>query len=373
MSNRSKGVRLWLRKGKGTIQSIWIIRDGPKQVRTGCGLYDREEAERKLSSYIDAKYRPERQRNRDPSQILIADVLNIYAEDIRPTIRRPVELGQRIFALLSFFGIRTLAEINGPTCRNYVESRGSVSMARRELEDLRAAINHHRREGLCSEIIEVTLPPKSIPRERWLTRVEAAKMIREAWRFQEVQEGRPTGRHSRRHIARFMLVALYTGTRSGAICTAAVGQAVGRGYVDLKEGVFYRRDPGKRETKKRQPTIRVPERLLAHMRRWERLGISKSSVIEFTGRPVKSVRKAFARVALAAGLEDVTPHILRHTAVTWAMQAGADPYAAADFFGMSLEILQRVYGHHHPDQHKAVGEALTRRTGSAQVGRNRTR
>ena len=373
MSNRSKGVRLWLRKGKTEISATWVIRDGPKQIRTGCRFHDSEEAQRRLACYISEKYRPERQRNRDPSRITIADVLNIYAEDISSTIRRPAELGQRIFALLSFFGTRTLDEINGPLCRAYVERRGSISMARRELEDLRAAINHHRKEGLCNEIIEVVLPPKSIPRERWLTRAEAAKMIWQAWRYREVQGGEETNRYSRRHIARFMLVALYRGTRSSAICGASLRPAVGRGHVDLSEGLFYRREPNTRETKKRQPTIRIPERLLAHMRRWERLGISKSTVIEFAGRPVKSVRKAFARVALAANLENVTPHILRHTAVTWTMQAGADPYAAADFFGMSLEILQRVYGHHHPDHQRAVGEALTRRTGSAQVGGNKAR
>jgi integrase len=67
----------------------------------------------------------------------------------------------------------------------------------------------------------------------------------------------------------------------------------------------------------------------------------------------------------------VTPHVLRHTAVTWAMQNGADPYAAADFFGMTLDVLTRVYGHHHPDHQKGVGEALTRRTVSAQVRRNK--
>jgi len=373
MSNRAKGARLWLRKGNEKNPSTWTIRDGPKQVRTGCSVGDRNEAEAKLAQYSEEKYKPERERNSGPSRISIADVLNIYAEDVGPCIERPSELGQRIFALLSFFGTRTLDEINGVLCRSYVAWRGSTSMARRELEDLRGAINHHRKEGLCSEIIEVVLPPKSASRERWLTRSEAAKMIHEAWRYQEVQEGKPTGRYSRRHIARFMLVALYTGTRSSAICGAAVGPAIGRGYVDLDEGVFYRREPGARETKKRQPTIRIPDRLLAHMRRWKKLGISNTSVIEFAGRPVKSVKKAFARVALAAHLENVTPHVLRHTAVTWAMQSGADPYAAAGFFGMSLEILQRVYGHHHPDHQKGVGEALTRRTGSAQVGRNKTR
>jgi integrase len=129
-----------------------------------------------------------------------------------------------------------------------------------------------------------------------------------------------------------------------------------------------------KETKKRQPPIRIPERLLAHMRRWARIGVSRSSIVEFDGHPIKSVRKAFARAAKDAGLSGVTPHVLRHTAVTWAMQAGADPYAAADFFGMTLEVLERVYGHHHPDHHKGVGDALTGRgrAVSGQFQRNKT-
>jgi len=37
----------------------------------------------------------------------------------------------------------------------------STAAARRELEDLRSAINYHRREGLCSEIVSVVLPERS--------------------------------------------------------------------------------------------------------------------------------------------------------------------------------------------------------------------
>jgi integrase len=84
-------------------------------------------------------------------------------------------------------------------------------------------------------------------------------------------------------------------------------------------------------------------------------------VVEFAGKPVERVTKAFARVVIDAKVADVTPHVLRHTAVTWAMQNAADRYAAADFFGMTFEVLDRVYGHHHPDHHKGVGDALTRR------------
>jgi hypothetical protein len=31
------------------------------------------------------------------------------------------------------------------------------------------------------------------------------------------------------------------------------------------------------------------------------------------------------------------------------MQKGADPWQAAGYLGMSLEVLLNTYGHHHPD------------------------
>ena len=31
------------------------------------------------------------------------------------------------------------------------------------------------------------------------------------------------------------------------------------------------------------------------------------------------------------------------------MQAGVDKWEAAGFLGMNVEMLDRVYGHHHPD------------------------
>ena len=41
---------------------------------------------------------------------------------------------------------------------------------------------------------------------------------------------------------------------------------------------------------------------------------------------------------------------------------------------MTLEVLERVYGHHHPDHHKGVGDALTGRARavSGQFQRNKT-
>jgi integrase len=355
----AKGARLWLKRAYGSRKAAWYIKDGDERIALGRGADERAAAERDLADYIAAKYRPERAGGRDPQAVAVADVVNVYAADVGPSVKRPKELGQRLEALLNVFGDKPLGEVTAQSCRVYAASRGSDSMARRELEDLRAAINHAHKEGMISAPVRVTLPRRSAPRERWLTRSEAARLIWAAWRYREVQKGEETGRRSRRHVARFILVGIYTGTRAGAICAASFRPAIGRGHVDLERGVFYRRAQGASETKKRQPAAMLPPRLLAHMRRWADKGIASRAVVEFDGRPVKSVRKAFARAAKAAGLEGVSPHVLRHTAASWAMQGGANVYAAADYLGMTVETLQRVYGHLRPDHHAGVVAAMT--------------
>jgi integrase len=382
MPRPAKGIRLWLRpeerNADGTLRkrAVWVIRDGPRKISTGCAAEDRACAERTVGEYLANKYQPNRARGRHPSEILIADVLAIYLTDVAPRHAREAETKQRILTLDSWWAERTLTDVNGASCRAYVEHRTkqfwksanpertgnparnvSEAAARRELEDLRAAINHHRREGLCSEIVSVALPEKPLPREAWLTRSEAARLLWAAWRAKQVMRDKKTRRAVGRHIARFILVGLYSGTRSSAICGAAFMPTIGRGYVDLERGVFYRRGMGRRQTKKKQTPVKLAPRLLAHLRRWKRLGIARDAVVEWNGVPVKSVRKGFNTAARAAGL-NATPHILRHTCATWLMQRGADLWDAAGFLGMTVKQLEETYGHHHPDYQRDAIEAL---------------
>ncbi len=359
MPRTSKGARLWLRKRRGRA-AHWVIRDGSYQKGTGCVAHDIVGAERALATYLASKHvRRLRRSSRDPDQIPIADVLTIYLTDIVPRHSRPKETKGRIKALDSFFGDKMLSYVTGETCRTYAAQRSTDAAARRELEDLRAAINHHRREGLCNKVVEVVLPLERPPRERWLNRSEAARLIWSAWRYREVQKGRQTDRRSRQHVARFILVALYTGTRASAVCGAALQATVGHGWVDLNRGVFYRRAAGHRETNKRQPPVPLPDQLLAHLRRWKRRG--QRFAVEWNGNPVQSVDKAFANVVTDAGLgDDVTPHVLRHTAATWLMQAGTDVWEAAGYLGMTIEMLSLRYGHHHPDHLSGAKRAFTR-------------
>jgi hypothetical protein len=74
------------------------------------------------------------------------------------------------------------------------------------------------------------------------------------------------------HIARFVLMAVYTGMRSGAITSASISRGIGRSFVDLERGIYYRPAEGHRETKKRQPprsssaTFACPFAALGHQR-----------------------------------------------------------------------------------------------------------
>ena len=328
MSRQSKGARLWLepeRKENGRLRkrASWVIRDGALKIGTGCTRGDRANAERTLAKYIVSKYQPSKQRDRDPAQTLVLDVLNLYLAEVAPKHTRPDETKQRILTLANFWQPYVLSDVTGQLCRDYVKWRVgqqwksskpektsrpartvTEATARRELEDLRAAINHHISEGRCTQIISVVLPDKSPPRASWLTRSQAAQLIRAAWRAKQVFRDKATQRDVGRHIARFILVGLYTGTRHAAICGAAFQPAIGRGHVDLDHGVFYRRAQGARGTKKRQPPARLDARLLAHLRRWHRLGIATHAVVEWNGQPVRSVRKAFSSAVQAAGLEN---------------------------------------------------------------------
>jgi integrase len=142
-----------------------------------------------------------------------------------------------------------------------------------------------------------------------------------------------------------------------------MGPAIGRPYVDLEAGLFYRRAPGSAETKKRQPPVRLPPRLLAHLERWKRRGLSTNSVIEYAGRPIRrGVDQGFARAVKDASLAGkVTPHTLRHSSISWAMQGGAEIWDVSAFFGISPQLVVKVYGHFHPDAGSGVAKALMRK------------
>jgi integrase len=367
MSRQSKGAHLWLRPerdrgDKGVERAAWVIKDDGRQIATGCG--ERREAEAALGEYITSKHQPVR-RERDISEIQIADVLNIYAADVAPRQARPEKCGERILRLIDFFGEKNLSEVTGSTCRAYAEWRGSNGGARRDLQDFQAAINHHAKEGLHRALVRVALPPKGHARQRWLTRSELAKLLWTCWRAREVQEGKPTDKRPLRHLVRALLIGVYTGSRPGAVLNASWSQGDGLSWVDTANCVFHRHADGEAQTTKRQPTVRLSPRLLAHLRRWERLDAALAKpptyVVTFRGAQVASVKTALHTACKLAGIDPATMYTLRHTTASWEVAKGRPTRMVADFLGTSEQMILNHYGHLAPDYQIEIAESIGRR------------
>ena len=371
MPRRNKGARLWLRparkRGKITDPPTYIIKDNGRQISTGCGEDDREEAERKLAEYLAEKYQPER-RERALSEIWIADVIKVYLDDVVPGQARPEKAAERAERLLEFFGDRRLSEITGALCREYEASRkgkgrstkGTGGGARRDLQDLVAAINHHHREGLHRETVRVVLPRRGKARQRWLPRDEFARLLWACWRTRETQNGVATGKRPLRHLCRFLLLGVYTGSRPGAVFNATWDRGPGRSWVDVDGGRFYRHAEGAVETDKRQPTVRLSPRLLAHLRRWQRLDGGRGYVVTHDCQPIKtSVKTALARACKLAGIEEgVIAYTLRHSCASWLVKKGRSTRLIAEYLGTSEEMIRKHYGHLAPDYQEEIALAI---------------
>lgn len=376
MPRRSQGPRLYWREKPGQAP-YWEIRDrsdsGPIRISTGTDR--REEAERALQDYLDRKYRPSGPAR--PEELTIGQVLEIYAEEHAPHTADPDRISYAIEALIPFWGDIYVSEVRGALCRRYAKTRVhkktgakiSDGTVRRELGTLHAALAHAAREGhLIGVAPAVVLPDKPDPKQRWLTRQEAAWLLRAARNLNS--DGR--------HLADFIVCGLYTGSRKATILALHLDTpSISGGHVDTVNGILYRKPQGKVATKKKQGVARPPEKYMAKLRRQVRDGrhyvVERKIMVKGveTRARVGDIRKGWARAielaeTMAAkkhvkmDLSDVTPHTLKHTAITWALQNGADFWAAAGYFSTSVETLQEVYGHHHPDWQDSAREAAGR-------------
>ncbi len=288
----------------------------------------------------------------DPSEIFVTDVLNDYASERGPKVAAPRVIGCAVDALTGFWQGRVVADVTPQTCGLYAETRRrSANTLRRELNVLRTAINYAHKHGRLTRPVAVELPEAPEPRTRWLTRKEAARLLCAALRSPK----------ARLYLPLFILLALYTGRRKEAILALRWHQVnLDTGTINFEQG---------RRTKKRKGGIPIPPRLLPHLIRAQRRGSELGYVLHNNDERIGDIKKGFEAACVRAGLNDVTPHALKHTAITWAMQNRIDLWQAAGFFATSVPTLIRVYGHHHPDHLREAAETIGRRPQNVRVMR----
>jgi hypothetical protein len=84
-------------------------------------------------------------------------------------------------------------------------------------------------------------------------------------------------------------------------------------------------------------------------------------VVMFRGEPLASIKRGIERAGERAGIEGVTPHVLKHTAITWAIMNGLSVEDAAECFDTSPQTIRKTYWHHSPHHQERALEAVERR------------
>lgn len=177
----------------------------------------------------------------------------------------------------------------------------------------------------------IPLPGVAPKRERWLTAEEEARLLGAV----------PAGdRLSRVH--RFTVLAVEDGARSEAIRELTWFQ------IDFNAGTIdYRRPGGGPQYNKRRSKVLMTSRSRAMLdRAWSER--ATEYVLDHSGL----IGESFRNAARSAGLDGVTPHVLRHTWATRAAQNGVPMRQIADQLADSVATIERNYYHHSPEYMK---------------------
>lgn len=334
MPRHARGYWLESRQSNGIWQLCWT-QDRRKQSRS-TGTRDEAAAQQWADRFLAELASPDL-----PDQPTVSAILAGYTES-----RRGAVVDMPRIDLTAKHLDRKLGWIEADALRpshsaTYARQRRGEGVAdgtiRRELTTLRAALHWAAGERLIAAAPCVRLPPRPAPRDRWLSREEAGRLLAACESY---------------HVRLFIMVALHTAARRGAVLDLRWTQ------VDHERRLITFAAPGRQQTVKRRPVVPINDTLLAALA--EAREIAETAwVIEYRRQRVGNIKKAIARTVARAGMPEVTAHVLRHTAATWMALAGVPMRQISLYLGHTSErTTEETYAHHHPDYLRGAARSL---------------
>jgi len=289
---------------------------------------DLSEAKRRLADYT----------KEDPGET-VGELVNAYLADKDRTAIRASDLRGAWKQAQATFGHLRPDQITRELCRTYRDRRYAAgrkaNTVRKELEVVRAALNFHKRGAQA--IFELPSPPP--PKERYLSKLEAVRLLRGARRYP--------------HVRAFIALSLATAARQSALLELTWDR------VDMERRIITLA-LGDSQDQRRKARAKVPMNRRAY--RYLKVLQAASTcphVIEWGSHRVLSIKKGFAKAAERAGIEGITPHTLRHTAASWMAEAGIPMFEIAKFMGHTdSRITERKYAHLSPGHLSKAAKAL---------------
>ena len=278
--------------------------------RASLGTEDLEEAKQLLREWYAREHHPENARIED---VPLATIIRLYYEEHAMNIPSHEAARIALNLWLDHFGEKSVAEATKPKAIDgfiaWLKKTGrSANYINRVLSSGRAAINMAYKKGI----------------------IQGAPFIRQEKVGLVPPKGRPLSIEELRalyHLAdkdylkRFILWMIGTAGRPDAICELHLSQ------IDLEHGLVHLNPPGREQTKKYRPSVKLPPTLRNEMGEGPWL-------IMYKKKRVKEVKAAWRRVRAAAGLDAaVQPYSLRHTVARYLRASGVPAWEVSAQLG----------------------------------------
>jgi integrase len=338
--------RLWRHRN-----GYWYILYGPRhKQRLSTGTKDRAEAKDELRLF----------RLGRAAQALtgetVGQILDGYESEKKGDVRSVGGLIYSVAPLRAHLGGLYPSQLVRPVIRAYAETRKqppspeAFARARelkrrppkaadngtvlREIGTLRAALGWAVECGLIPSFPPISNPvPTPEPTDRWLTREEARRLL--------AQCVEP-------HLRAFVMLGLMTAARAGAILELIWTRVLWeQNLIDYGPG----------HGNKRRAIVPMNAELRKFLESYKELACT-GHVIERYGKPVDAIKNGFASACERAGVEGVTPNVLRHTAATWMAMAAVPMRDIARTLGDSEATTEKHYAKYHPDYLRSATGAL---------------
>lgn len=321
-----------LRKFDWSPQWYIVWSEGRASRRVSTGTSDRREAERQLARFEALKARP-------PETFDINELCDAYLEDRKPVVASYATLDHSLKPIREHFGLLHPNYVNKALVRGYVAKRrrmgrrdGTID---RELRTLRQVLKFGVADEWMDKEPKVESPGGAPARQRWLTRIEADKLLNAC-----VEP----------HVRLFILLGIHTGARARTILELTWDR------VDMERGLVIYPPASERSRKK---TAIVPiNRVLKPALETAREFAQSDWVIEFRGKSVARITKGFTEALRRSGIAHCTIHDLRRTCASWMLQDGNSFDLVAAYLGDTPEMIRRVYGQFQPEWLRAGAESL---------------
>lgn len=290
------------------------------------------------------------------------DLMLAYLGQVTPTKRAGERDRWSVKQLFPVFTGRVLQTLGAAEARGYIAKRQGEGVAaatvNKEISLFSAALNWARKE------LEWDVPNpfqgrrqrEPAGRNRWLTRAEAAALLKGA------RDGRRAP-----HLADFIRLGLYSGMRPGEML------ALEWTRVDFQRNLVMLGAGDQKSGKIGSvPLNEEARKALLSRARFRAVHCPAAPWVfcDEKGERIASIKKGFALAVKRAGLDDVHPHDLRRTCGSWLVQAGVDIARVSRLLRHSdISVTARVYAHLAPGDLMDAVAVLDRAVEEAPVSR----